>query len=720
MMGSNRRNWIGWISLAAWLLIQCALFREFARREVVWSYPPYHDQLTYLGASYDTLERILDHGLYAGLSESEAFRHLNAADLEPNVAFLPPRRQSDPNAPLSPNGAIMPNEAAMLFLLTGPSRLNALMLNFAYFALFECVLVGTLLWLSGRWSIALIALGLLLTCPSQFDGTGGIIDFRLDFSAACLFGIFLCVVIRSRMFADWRWSVVAGLVCAYLIAYRFITAVYLAGAMGLLVLFLLGQIALRRRDPSRRADVVRRLIGTFIAGSMVLLFALPIIIHHFPAIHDYYIARHLHGDDRSIRAAGQGIADFWSAFWYYPDSLYHFHAGAFFIWAGLVLVAFFGLERLVIPHTGPHIPPPINLPSALFFSAACLLVPMAVLSSDQDKTPVVADVMVGPLLWFLSLLIVLIAGLWHGTALSRFRRVALPIAAAVILTTGIATQVSTYASHGEMTQNRREIESILALYDRITDDCQALGLRNPAVACDCQADYLNPPVLKVEAYERRGVLLKPGETMANTIGPMDADDLVKDLVPADFVMLSEHPAPPPGGFEYPFETSVRKAKPRLLEYCRKNLLERGHARLFDRDITLYFRPQLRIEGLTDDGWITHDGMTIVTLADVLRSRPHLRICGSQMGAIPDRPVPTTARLFRDGNTPLDVPARFDAGGGGYKLSIDVNPASLPSGGMVSIEVKFQGPATGPQVDSRDVRGLVMRAPTYLMLEKQSP
>lgn len=715
-MQPRTRTWLGWAAVAAWLLIQCALFRQYAQREIVWSYPPYHDQLQYLGSSYDTFERILDRGWHAGIAEATGFRHAPAAHPEANVVFLPPHQPTDPSPPLSPNGAIMPIQAAMLFLLTGASRLNALMLNFGYFALFECVLVATLRWLTGRWSVAFIALGFLLTCPSQFDGTGGIIDFRLDFSATCLFGIFLCLVIRSRMFADWKWSVVAGLVCAYLIAFRFIVSVYLGCAMGLLVLFVLGQIVLRRRDPKRRAEAVRRLIGTFIAGAMVLLFALPLLIHHLPAIRAYYIANHLHGTNRVIRAAGQGIHDLWSALWYYPDSLYHFHAGVFFCQTALVLIVFFALERLVLSRAKSDVDPPIDFSSALFFTAVCVLVPMAVLSSDQDKTPVVADVMIGPLLWFVSLLVILLARAWRGTALTGVRRVALPIAAALILTVGISTQLSAYASHGVMTQNRPDIESVLALYDRITDDCQAIGQTSSMMAFDCMADDLNSSVLEVEAYERHGVLLKPGETMAKTIGPVAAEELTRDLALADFVLLSEHPAPPPGGFEYPFETSVRQAKPQLLDYCRKNLLEEGHASLFGRDITLYIRPELAIEGLTDDGWITRDGMTVVVLADVLRSRPRLRIDGFPMGPIPNRSVPTTARLLSRGNSPIDVPSRFDAGKNGYELSLDVNPALVPDHGAVKIEVEFHGPATDPDVDSRDARGLVMRAPTYFTME----
>jgi hypothetical protein len=176
------------------------------------------------------------------------------------------------------------------------------------------------------------------------------------------------------------------------------------------------------------------------------------------------------------------------------------------------------------------------------------------------------------------------------------------------------------------------------------------------------------------------------------------------------VLLTEHAPPPAGEFEYPFETSVRQAKPQLIAYCKENLVEQGHARLFERDITLYVRPLLGVEGITADGWVARDGITVTALADVLRSRPVVQICGDASGGIPDRPVKVFAKLMLDGQENVEVPATFEVGGGGCKVTLKLNPAELPASSVVHIRVTFAGAASDESVDARDSRGLIMRAP----------
>ena len=101
---ARMRNRLGWAFVGLLLLVQFLLFRQSAIREVVWSYPPFHDQLTYLGRAYDTYERILDRGLWAGLSESEGFRHLQAEPSPANVMLIPPRPRQTPIRRSAPTG----------------------------------------------------------------------------------------------------------------------------------------------------------------------------------------------------------------------------------------------------------------------------------------------------------------------------------------------------------------------------------------------------------------------------------------------------------------------------------------------------------------------------------------------------------------------------------------------------------------------------------------
>src|SRR5690348_2934326 len=158
--------------------------------------------------------------------------------------------------------------------MTGASRLSALSLNFIYWAAFQLVLVATLRWLTGRWSATFMGWGLLLTTITPFFETGGsLFDFRLDFIAFCLFGIFLCVVIRSGVFADWRWSALAGLAAAVLGTFRFITLAYLLGIFVAFGILLSVQWVIRWRDLPGQQAVQRRIRGMIVAGLVIALVA---------------------------------------------------------------------------------------------------------------------------------------------------------------------------------------------------------------------------------------------------------------------------------------------------------------------------------------------------------------------------------------------------------------------------------------------------------------
>jgi hypothetical protein len=51
----------------------------------------------------------------------------------------------------------------------------------------------------------------------------------MDFSGYCLYGIWACAVIRSKLFLDRRWAIGSGLIGDFLVLHRFLTVVYLLG-----------------------------------------------------------------------------------------------------------------------------------------------------------------------------------------------------------------------------------------------------------------------------------------------------------------------------------------------------------------------------------------------------------------------------------------------------------------------------------------------------------
>src|SRR5579871_3989538 len=202
---SWRRGGLPWVLLACLFVAEFCLFYQYLNREILWAFPGHWDQTRYLQESQSALQYLVNDGLVHGLVHAVSTQ--------------------------TPTGNILGVEAAVLYLFLGPTRLTALLVLFAHWILFQLVAVMTIRWLSKRWSVASIGLALLLLTASQFRVEGSLMVFQIDFPAYCTFGVLVCLMIRSNVFADRRITIIAAIVAAYLIVLRFITLVYL-GAVG--------------------------------------------------------------------------------------------------------------------------------------------------------------------------------------------------------------------------------------------------------------------------------------------------------------------------------------------------------------------------------------------------------------------------------------------------------------------------------------------------------
>ena len=692
------RNRIGWLFVIALLLAQFGLWRQFVLREVAWAYPTNFDQLAYLEQSYQTYERILSHGLVTGLEEGMGLRfgHL----------------------PMNAAGATLHLQAAVLYLMMGASRLSALSLNFLYWAAFQLVLIATLRWLTARWDATFLGLGLLLTTITPFFATGGsLFDFRLDFIAFCLFGIFVCAVIRSGVFADWRWSALAGVVAALLGTFRFITLVYLLAIFITFGVFLLAQWAARWRDLPGQQMVQRRIRGMIVAGLIIAIFAGPVIWHHREAIRSYY-GLHVSGEEKALRAQQSGTTTLWANLKFYPNSLVDDHAGyGFVILASLVLAMAVATAALRAAR-GVRSRPAIDSAAAVAFTVICLIIPYLVLTRDTAKSPIVAGIMVAPLVW-----LVLLAALWlFGSAgrIARPRIASRVMAAASVLAMLAATylQFSQYSRHSPLGAHRAEVEKVDAMWDRMARDCQVLGWTSPAIASDALQEFLYHKILAILAYEKYGVLLNAGATVGNRLEIYDAKELYDRLALSDFAIVSRNTGPPT--FEFPFDRQMREWHGDILKWCRQNMVELEHDDLgvpFDREITLFIRPAAGMQAAAD-GWITSEGLDLSALAVALRKFPIIELRGqADFSLLPRTPNVKATLHLADGR---DVPlaATFERAGSNYTITITTHPADLPDSGIVHVHLSFDQHFVPKELGANaDTRELVMKIPERASLHR---
>ncbi len=563
LWGARRTSLVGWTTIALALVLQYGMFRQYALREVVWSYPAAHDQTFYLSISYDTYEHILNKGLGEGLRYGVRLPAI---------------------------GLLLHLQASLLYLVLGPGRLSALTVNFLYFALLQVVLAWTLHWMTRRWSVVGLGLGLLLSSLTPFFWVGGLMDFRMDFAAMCVFGILLCAVLRAGLFASWRWSLLVGALAAYLIVLRFLTAVYLTGIMGLFVVFLVARLCWLRRDPVLRRQVWQRLLNIGLASLVVAGVVLPILCWRLDVLQRYYVEGHVTGEEKNIRALMDG-----HELLYYPRSLFKDHAGSSFMQlTALVLLtatalALFGRAKRLLRRNGqgPNDFAPRDYSAGLrgmtfVFLALTLIVPTIVLTIDRHRSPVVAEVLLVPLLWLVVTAFVSLAGLPCGMTRPLVDR-GLAALAGVALATGGVTQIAQYSRHGELTRDRANMAQVLALHDLLGETMRRRGMDRAIVATTSNADYLTFEATETLIYERHGFYCK-FECPLRKLAAVSQDDALACLRDSRFVLLT---CPERG--RTPFDQSMAELWPRLREYCEINLTHLKTFRVFDSDIAVYIR-----------------------------------------------------------------------------------------------------------------------------------
>jgi hypothetical protein len=561
------RNGCGWCFVLGLILLQAILYREYARRELTPFPPRNHDQVCYLYTSHEIDAQMQEHGVLAGLFWGLKY---------------------------PATGVVLQTEAALLFQVAGPSRVTALAVSFLHFALFQVVLVATLLWLSRRWSVALTGLALLLMAGTTFYFAGGLFDFRMDFLAFCLYGIFLCLVVRSRFFHSRRWSAAAGAAAAYLVVARFITAVYLIGLLGIcggaLVL-----LAWRRSSLHLRREARRRLTGVLLTGFVCLVGVLPEFIQQAPVLYRYYVVSQL--AEKEIRAAECGTTTWREYLLFYPRSLGGTHAGPTFLAVSgcLLLAALLLSWRRRSAGSSPPTSQGLrgfSLGGGYLILAAALGFPLLVLTTNPAKSPVVANILVPALLW-LVLLPLAWAARQEGSRSRRSSAVLLVVALFAML--GAVREVRSGTTTNPIWGNDRATPwQTRQLFKDMTARCHAEGWTKPIVSMNVILDVLAPPVGAILAYERDRSVIFFGGLLGCSLLPVDEAKARADLDRSQFVILCRDDRL--GNPAHPFTQSMKVLQPMIRAYCEQELEHMGTYSVFGERVDVYVRPSTPKDG----------------------------------------------------------------------------------------------------------------------------
>jgi hypothetical protein len=247
----------------AWFVAALALevvdFYVHVQIRVAPNYPQVFDQLTYIGMTQDIVRDFHVRGL---------------------AAFVQPLLSP------APTGVTYPIQGALAILALGASRAALLTVNLAYFLALQITTFLVMSRSRDEAAAGWLSIAILIACDGVFRRAGGIADYRIDFAAMCLFGIWICLLIKTDQFSSRKFSILAGLAASWLVLMRFITAAY----VGAVMVALLGWLIVRHRSAE---DWRRRLTNYLLSSAIITAVVFPVLVTALEPINNYYVAGHI-------------------------------------------------------------------------------------------------------------------------------------------------------------------------------------------------------------------------------------------------------------------------------------------------------------------------------------------------------------------------------------------------------------------------------------------
>lgn len=427
-------SFASWSLLLLSICLEYILFRGFVSHTIATTYPPGFDQAYYLSISYWLHENIIHSGLVAALKKYQLI----------SVSFL------------------FPLQAAFFYFLFGASRLIALSTHFFYFALLQIIAFATLKKLTQRYLWGFIFIGMLLSTESFFL-FGGAVDFRIDFSALCLYGIVICLILRSQVFLQKKWVIAGAIAAAFLIAMRFLTVAYIFGVVLSLLFYWILMSLCSKPDALLR----HRIKNVFLFSIIISIITLPILWIHKDLLYGYYIYGHVLGPEKYWRLKMVGITNIYNYFMFYPMAFIVLHlTSKTFLILAMVLFLLFGFY-LEIKLTKKPVIYKLHDSNEIIFLLITILVPLIVLTLDISKSPIVINIILIPFL----LLVVMIYSRMYHTIFHYFtdRRSLLLKALAILFIFEGAFHFAKETSESEFAQTYYDPSSQLAITQMVND-----------------------------------------------------------------------------------------------------------------------------------------------------------------------------------------------------------------------------------------------------------
>ncbi len=531
------------------LVVEWLLFAASVRDYVLPTYPAHHDQTAYLIRAYQADAAIRDHGAWAAFAQ---------------------RIQRG-----SATGSLLDYEAALAFRLIAPSRLGALSVLFAHYAALQ-IAAGVALTLLAR-SSAYGILGVALIAASGFPFVvpGGIFDFRIDTAATCAFGLVVIALLRSRLFADIKWSIATGAIAAYMVALRHNTLVHWLAIGAVLFVSLLLAPALGVLGREQSAPRLRALLICF---AVTFVLCGPLLWFSLDDFYAYYAGQFAQrGPIRDV-LSGRDALVHWL---FYPYNVLVQHAGAtFFLTAALAASCIFPMGRQAAARGAPP-PPWLERYWPLLVS---IVVPIAILTVHTVRSTVVAGIVLPStvLLYVLAL-----ADLSGRPALRTG-------AALLVLAVALALQSWQHLQWRELESEKLAGGRVaFAMHYEIGRRLLELGRAEPVYVSNTLEDAFEPGIAATALFERDRALIRPrSPARAAQIFPVAPQRYREILRTADVVLLQTEG----DRIRYPLVEYADSIGDEILAEAGAAMKPVGSWRFSGAAATAYLRPKRASQG----------------------------------------------------------------------------------------------------------------------------
>lgn len=606
----KKTSLIFWASFLFLTMIEYLLFRNFVLRDIVNTYPGSFDQAIYLSKSYTLYENILNQNLV------KAILHF----------------------PLQDTSFLFFIQAAFFFVFFGASRFSALFINFIYFGLVQLLFIIFIKEITRSYLASLLFLGFLLNLAFPFVLPGGMMDFRIDFITSCLYLILVLSVMKSNIFYDRGWTIIAATIAIFLVLMRYIACVYLAGNILTLICIFFIFLYSKKYEFSRK-EIYRRLKNLFFFSAIIMTFTIPIMWINRHSIYAYYVVGHIISPEKSIREKEYGNTTFIKNLLYYPKEIYSLMGSNVLF----LLVALFILTLTYYFVVKPKQDLTLDRKCALdyylrvIFSTICVVVPLTILIFNDVKSPIVGDILVLPIILFIALVW---SYFYEQLKDRKYNLKLFGFFTAIIIFCGLANWVNHF-NHDHIYFSNNDLNQIIKMDIDIGNYAEAMGWKNVNVAADQTVDYLSVP-LAADYYEHThrllNVVLNP---LGKTIFSMSTGDAIKHLNESDVFItkLGEYPSSP-----YPSNQNLVTIRPVLQKIAAQKFIKLNDYYFDNSFYRVYVRPSFQIYGLSGD-WITNRGIWIKLSPKLIKDASGIHL----MGEINTQWLSKNVKVFAYGN-----------------------------------------------------------------------